>query len=440
MTEDSDPLGDLSREQRAALVELAETYRSGDLPRRDVLRLAGAGALGGVLGGGAVSAARLAGTDPDSTPWLDGVCALFFDDVSSGPTDAEYGPDQAALFNANGTPYWRASGGEAVDLTAAGGPRSGSFVASPRGVQSTLDRAEAGGGGTVRLDPKRRYVQDGLFPWHVRSGVTLDFNGAVLYGSGTHADTDLIHVYPRAQVLNPRIDLWNEFDAYGHSNPFTGTVFTLDAKYGPYFADGTTIRGGYTQAVGTEGTWLRFAITAETPRVNHLTHVTVDSNFGVPPEPTDFDEQSFDIGVHLDSRGPTGAAKAGNPDGFLNGIRVEGNWQDAVTTVVQEGGNPNSKHLIDAMVQTPSDGDHVWHVKPDTVARETVMRGVVWDPDRLANPSSAWNIESDLHWPDWVACHTNHMDVVGVQPRHVTNRSPGDQYLTNAATNQTTIV
>lgn len=52
-----DPLAELNAEERKALAELAKARADGDISRRDLMTLGGAGVVGALLGGGGMTAA-----------------------------------------------------------------------------------------------------------------------------------------------------------------------------------------------------------------------------------------------------------------------------------------------------------------------------------------------------------------------------------------------
>lgn len=124
-------------------------------------------------------------------------------------------------------------------------PPSDTTRAAPGEVQATVDRVHERGGGTVFLDGAERYDPDETI--HVRPGVALDFDGAILEPT---ADRDLFHVHPCASVRWPRVHL--------PSADWSSTVFTFDTQYGPYHPHvyegdvqytGSGVFGGYTRGV-----------------------------------------------------------------------------------------------------------------------------------------------------------------------------------------------
>lgn len=322
--------------------------------------------------------------------------------------------DSSGVLNAEG------SGTESLN--------DGSIVGLPGSVQDAIDRAAANGSGIVRLNPTRTYTQNSSFPWHVKSDVVLDFNGAILYGSGKHPDTDIIHVHPQGQIHNPKIDLWDEWNAYSSSTPYAGTVFTLDAKYGEYFADGTTVLGGWTQAVGSTGTWIYFGKNNASDRhINSISSIVLETNLRKPNDPATVGPNVIDTGIHLDSSGP---------EGYLNGVVIRSMSNGAKTMILQEGSEPNNGHIFNGVYQQPDGSDYFWHIKPDTFARGTVLRGKIWDVNRNTYPDGvAWLIESQF--PE---TQDNAINVNGFSPSFVRNNSGQNQYITNLSTQETFVV
>lgn len=299
----------------------------------------------------------------------------------------------------------------------------GSIVAQPGDVQNSIDTAAASDGGLVRLDPTSRYEHDGSFPWIVKENVTLDFNGAILYGSGSNPNVDIIHLTPTAQVHNPKIDLFDNGNGYTPNTPYEATVFTVDAaQYGSYFSDGTTVRGGWTMAVEClNATWFHFKCGGG----NHCTVLQFDTNLRRPIDNPD--AHTIGTGIFLDSTDGTG---------FLNSIRFDGTWRGAGTMILQDGTAPNNEHIFDCVIQQEDGADYIWHILPDTFARGTVLRGMTWDVNSETYPDGvAWLIDSSN--PD---CHSNHIHAAGYPPSMTVNNSGNDHYVTDARTNQTTVV
>ena len=94
----------------------------------------------------------------------------------------------------------------------------------------------------VKLHSQTTYDPDSA--WQLKSGVTLDFNGAELVPT---ADHDLISCHPDTVVRDPVIDL--------HSVTFTSNVFLLDTANGNFNIHQTVeITGGWTHGSYGEGT------------------------------------------------------------------------------------------------------------------------------------------------------------------------------------------
>ncbi|QIO24117.1 hypothetical protein [Haloarcula sp. JP-L23] len=324
------------------------------------------------------------------------------------------------------------SGGSAQsDVT-----QDGAIVAPPGQVQSAIDRVANNGGGLVKLTPAESYRPPSN-PWRVKPNVSLDFNGAVMRAQGERNDADIVYLGPRSQVLYPKIDLWNGGDGFDASNPYRGRVFSIDpGNWGlGYFADGTTIHGGYTLAVGAEGTWLYLGINKAESRGNHVSFVTITSNFGYPSYPNRQaadGEKSFETGIYFDS------STRSSDGGFMNGNFFCGNYQDASVPIRMEGPNPINKNIFNTQIQTTDGGTSIWRIEPQTAARENLMKGAIWDVGRL--DGQAWQILSSFQAPDKPhhVCRDNHMNVLGATPEAVQNESGRAQWMTNAATNQTT--
>jgi hypothetical protein len=314
--------------------------------------------------------------------------------ISSGAGQPAFALDTRSFFIGQTDGTW-AYQGEIVPERDSG-TGDGAVVPGPEDVQAAIDDVAASGGGLVRLNPTQRYEQDSTFPWVVKRDVTLDFNGAKLYGSGNHPNTDMIHVYPQAQIINPRIDLWDEFNGYAGGNPFQANVFLFDAGFdGPYFADGTTIRGGYTRAVGDGGTWCKIQATNGTQTENTVTCISIDSDFGTPKKPNNTSPPSLQNGVYIDS-GEADLGGSYSSNGYINSLFFRGNWRDAKVTIKQSGSNPNNNHYFEGTIQPPGiDGNHVWEITPGTFSRHNVFKGVVWDVNTGNFPGrDAWLIDS----------------------------------------------
>ena len=389
MTEKPDSLDDLSPDQLAALVELAENYQSGRLTRRDVIKSAGVGGLAGLLG----SAGWTATTD------------------SSGSR----GNGQTASDGSENEPT--------ISLVTEGSD-VGSIVAAPGSVQTAIDSAASNGGGKVVLDPTKRYDQPSS-AWKLKDDVILDFNGAILYGTGNLPDTDIIHVFPGSQVHSPRINLYNGGDGYSSSNGYRGRVFSLDTKWGSYFARGATIQNGLIIAAGGTGTACYLGVTQNR---TFITHLSLNFDVGIPRDSSA--NSAIDTGVHMDT------TEAGS-DGWINGVHIGGHWRYVNTGVLQEGANgqranQQNFNLFQVQLQAPKDANAFWQIKDPTWARLNRWWGMIWDMRRYSG--EAWKIDSQYQSPEdeWRGCKLNSVLTPTpslTEPENVRNRSPNTHYV-----------
>jgi hypothetical protein len=285
--------------------------------------------------------------------------------------------DSNEIYLGTGTEWTRL--GVIPQSTSTGGDGDGSLVATPGNVQPVIDQAASNGGGTVKLDPTQRYEQPSS-PWLVKTDVALDFNGAIVYGTGSNPNTDVIHIQPTGQVFDPKVDLWNGGNGYDENNQYAARVFVMDADlYGPYFGDGTTIRGGWTAASNcADGTWIYMSSGEE-----YLSFLTIETDICRPTEEL-AGIHTLGTGIHVDS-GPT---KTNDGGGWNNSVQCYGNWRDCLTTVKQSGRGMNFGHVFDALIQPPTRHSNplpnaVWHIEdPGTGEMGFLfnrMEGVIWD-------------------------------------------------------------
>lgn len=303
---------------------------------------------------------------------------------------------------------------------------SGSVVAQPGEVQSKIDNVAGGKGGKVLLDSSKKYSQPSS-PWVVKEDVTLDFNGAFLVGDGSLNGTDFIHLAPGGRLLEPRVDLYDGGNGYTTSNGHTGNVFKLDTDYGPYFAYGTTIRNGQIMAEGGTTTGCKVAVNQEGTWV---THNDLQFDIGYPEGSST--EASVKYGLDLDTTGPNDSID----DGWINGLRVWGNWRYPDTGVLQQGVtgsfNQQVQNLFYIQYQPGSNANAFWQILDPTWSRLNKWRGVVWDFNEFAD--YAWKIDSTYQDADdpWRGCKRNSADLLDwPSPADNTrNDSPNTHYAT----------
>lgn len=393
MTDEPDSLDDLSPEQLAALVELAEEYHSGRFTRRDIIKSAGAGGIAGLLG----SAGWTATTDNKKV-------------ASQTPSGEENPSDEDA-------------DKPSIDLISEGS-NIGSIVAQPGSVQTAIDSVASKNGGKVVLDPTKQYEQPSE-AWKIKEDVILDFNGATVLGTGDLPATDILHIYPGAQIHNPRIDLYNGGDGYTMSNGYRGRVFSLDTRWGSYFAYGTTIQNGHINAAGETGTACYLGVTQNS---TYITHLTLAFNVGTPRNINA--DSAMDIGVQMDT------TEAGD-DGWINGVHITGHWRYLHTGILQEGtegqrANQQNYNLFQVQLQPPESANAYWQIKDPTWARNNRWWGMIWDLRRYNQ--EAWKIDSEYQDPavQWKGCKLNSVFTPSenpANPENVRNRSPNPHYV-----------
>lgn len=389
MTDKPESLDDLNPDQLAALVELAEEYQSDSIPRRDVLKAIGAGGIAGIAGSAGWTATMNRNSQSESEP--------------------------------------------SVRLVTEGANTS-NIVAEPGDVQVAIDSAAANGSGKVVLDPTKQYEQPSS-PWEVKEDVILDFNGAILYGTGDLPETDIIHLYPGAQLHSPRIDLHNNGNGYDISNGYRGRVFSLDTQWGSYFARGTTIRNGLITAAGETGTACYLGVSQSG---TYITHLSLEYDIGIPRSPST--DSAMGTGAHLDT------TEAGD-DGWINGVYIGGHWRYVSTGVLQEGGegqraNQQNLNLFQVQLQAPKNANAFWQIRDPTWARLNRWCGMIWDSRRYSD--YAWKIDSEFQDPEteWRGCERNAVFTQATaiaSSDNVRNRSPNSHYVNipyNSSTNE----
>jgi hypothetical protein len=201
-------------------------------------------------------------------------------------------------------------------------------------------------------------------------------------------------------------------------------VFSLDTRFGkPYFADGTTIRGGIVRATGGAGTACYLGVNT-TGVDSAITHIGLEFDIGIPRGSDT--ETSLDTALHLDT---TGANRAG----YINGVRVSGHWRYPNTGVRQSGVvgrfNQQTRNSFDVQIQPGNDANAFWQIEDPTWARLNVWRGIIWDIRSYSG--TAWKIDSQYQDSQdaWRGCKRNAVYTLDLQPTHVRNRSPNGHFI-----------
>lgn len=218
----------------------------------------------------------------------------------------------------------------------------------PGEVQEAIDAVADRPSAKVALAPGARYDPDGT--WTVKSGVTLDYNGAYVQLS---RDVDLHEIQPGGQVRDPVVDLRNVFNGYSSS------VFKFDSGqfgfYGPN--QHWHVRGGVTRGVTGEGTLYEFRQGGE----NSIYFVHADHcvwNIGTVVE------------MHRGDRfGINGNRIYGVWHGFEKGIHMYN--RNSLSEFI----NNNSGNYFDVVAQ-PADSTMLWDME---VGRFNIVRGQIWD-------------------------------------------------------------
>ncbi|QCW03575.1 BppU family phage baseplate upper protein [Natrinema pallidum] len=222
-------------------------------------------------------------------------------------------------------------------------------------VQSAIDDVAASGNpGIVKLRPGVDYGGGGDFPWSVKSGVTLDYNGAFV---DKQTDTDIVHVEGGATVRDPRHTLSNI--------TFTSTVFRYSGNFGSYEMERRTrVEGGLT--VGTVG--------------QGTLHYLTDDGSGVVFVSTS--HQTNGIGTVYDLHH--------NGSGFINGNRFEGKHRHYETGIHHHGSGTGeiNANVYGGTFQPTPDSNKLMHQE---IGANTVIRALTWDPGTYGT-STPWEI------------------------------------------------
>jgi hypothetical protein len=237
-------------------------------------------------------------------------------------------------------------------------PAPGARIARPDEVQQTIDAAaEASGSPRVALLPDTEYRPRRT--WTVRSGVTLDHNGARVTPA---ADVDVHEIQPRGQVLRPVVDLRAVPGGYSAS------VFRFDSERHGFYGDGRHwyVRGGITRGQTGDETVFEFR------------QGGTDAIYFVHADHT-AREVGTVVEMHRgDAFGINGVRIYGVWYGFRRGIHMY-NRQRPSRSVDNMSGNH-----FDVIAQ-PTDAEILWDME---VGRFNVVRGRLWD----------FNNYSDVMW------------------------------------------
>lgn len=223
----------------------------------------------------------------------------------------------------------------------------GSF-APPGEVQSTIDERAESGGGTVYLQQNNRYRPDDT--WHVRSDVTLNYNGATVSPS---ADVDVHLMYPRSRVIDPRVDL--------RDISFSSSVFLWDSAR----------LSGYTERVGWP--YVTGGLVTGTPGEGTLFYLHEGNETAIyfVRAQTNSEGMGTIIDMHRrDDFGINGCRFGGHHDYFEKVIHTRETGSSA------EYRNNLSGNIFDLSVQSRDVTEMGWDMQ---AGHRNEWRGLIWD-------------------------------------------------------------
>jgi hypothetical protein len=252
--------------------------------------------------------------------------------------------------------------------------RTSMRFASPGDVQAAIDRAAEQPQGRVHLYPETTYEMTST--WQVKSGVTLDYNGANLV---VRRDVDIHDIQPSGCVEQPVVDLQNV------RGKFTSSVFKFDSRRHGFYGPGPSwyVRGGITHGRQGEGTLYEFAQGGES--AIYFVHA---------------DHAVWNIGTVVDMH---------RGDAFgINGNRIYGLWYGFDTGIHMHNRKRPSRKVdnisgnhFDVIAQ-PIESRILWDLE---AGHYNVLRGRLWDFSRYSDvmwrihdEDAASRIGNILHW------------------------------------------
>lgn len=232
----------------------------------------------------------------------------------------------------------------------------GTLYAPPGEVQSKINEAEntsnvsEGVYTIVSLRSNTMYDPDRT--WKVKRGVILDFSGATVRPS---TDRDVMHLYPDAQLVRPRIDL--------RDIEFSSNVITLDTAYDGHYGlvvNKTGIRDGHIIASPGQGTAIQIRETKGGSVVNPEFEMNI---------------QGFDKTIDI---------YAEKESSFINSVSFQGSIANYRVGIHQRGKGKSNGNLYQLHTQ-PFDPvtETLWKLDGNT--RYNILEGQIWDPSMYSD-------------------------------------------------------
>lgn len=219
--------------------------------------------------------------------------------------------------------------------------------AAPGTVQTVLADAAAASQSRVMLQTETTYRPTQT--WEIPSGVTLDYNGALVV---PQADVDLHDIQPGGCVERPLVDL-------RQVGSYSSTVFRIDSSRHGFYGENPMwhVRGGFTRGRQGEGTLFEFVQGGES--AIYFVHA---------------DHAVRGIGTVVDMH---------RGDRFgINGVRITGVWHGFETgirmrnrTALSEAVDNISGNHFDVIAQ-PDSSEILWDLE---AGKFNILRGRVWD-------------------------------------------------------------
>jgi hypothetical protein len=233
-------------------------------------------------------------------------------------------------------------------------------TASPGNIQSVIDDVAAlsnidmgtnTGEGLVKLEPKTVYDEGSEI--HVKPGVHLDMNGAVLTNS---ADHNLIFLDNGGHLHNGWLELQHDAATAGKAGIVLDSARASNGKYSSGIAGGK---------IASHATADATIIGDTTPQTMDALQLIDDSTAGAITVGCE-----FDLNIYLARDGIRFDA-----NNFINGVAVTGFVTGCVNCVHHVGSAP-AESIIKSNIQ-PNGERAIWN---ETTANSVTQVGRLWDP------------------------------------------------------------
>lgn len=268
-----------------------------------------------------------------------------------------YTPKDGAKFFATDTGTIYLGDGNQWNIVSSNGDEPVTY-ASVGNVQAAIDSVQSSTRGMVKLLPGETYAPSS--PWSIKSNVTLDCEGAYINPA---EDTDVFHVYDRAQLLNAEVDL-TTFDTYTSNVILLSTAFNEEPFSDSTFVNNITCIGAQTGTA--KGTFVRLRTTGS----KHMSSFPLTNLRITDPKPSGGTRQTIGDGIVLENNGD-----------FLNSVHFQNIYiRDTNRGVVITGSDDTVNfNMFRNVIIQPEGGNNSevgWLIDK---GKYNHLQGMIWD-------------------------------------------------------------